>query len=478
MRTGPGLRLKTVVVTLVIFCGAGLVLTKAYVPSLEGRVHGQLLEVADDCLTDARELMQTRAAHLAERNRLQLLDLPFELTAGDPERTRALVERHALGLGRSYTRNVEFLTDEFRDRIGRKINERATELSGEFRRSALLLLGVLLLSVAVLHGAALARIVLLPVARLLKATERVAGGDLTERVGPTTGDEVGRLGRAFDQMTAALSASREEIEALNLSLADKVKEKTLTLEERNRELEETIEELKATRDALVHSMTMASIGTLAGGVAHEFNNLLGGIIGCASDASEAEPDEETADALKMILRTARRACNITENLLRFSRPSRRELKETDLSELVGEAVDLVRPEARKNNVTIAAELGDIEPVLVDPGQIHQVVLNLLTNAIHAMADGGNMTISVGGAEGFARIVVTDDGPGIDPEHRKRIFEPFFTTRTESGKEQGTGLGLSVSYSIVKEHGGLIDVESNPGEGARFTVRLPAGGEEE
>ena len=477
MRGGPGLRLKTVVVILLIFCGAALVVHGILVPSLEDRVRGQLLEVADECLDDARDLMRARAGHIAEKNRRQLQDLPFELTAGDPDRTRALVTRHALGLGRSYTRNVEFLTNEFRDRIGVRIRERAGGLAVEFRESAFLGLILLLLAVAILNGAALAQIVLHPVARLLRATERVADGDLGQRVGLTTGDELGRLGGAFDRMTDALAASREEIEGLNRTLADKVEEKTRELQERNRELEATIEELETTRDALVHSQTMASIGTLAGGVAHEFNNLLGGIIGCAADARAEELSEDTAEALEMILRTARRACNITENLLRFSRPGQRKLTRTDLHELVGEAVELVRPEARGKGVEIETDLDSATTAEVDPGQIHQVVLNLLTNAIHALGDGGRMWVSAASGEHGASITVRDDGPGIAPEHRDRIFEPFFTTRTGSGEEKrGTGLGLSVSYSIVKEHDGAIEVVSEPGEGTTFTVRLPAAGE--
>ncbi len=473
MKHGPGLRSKTVVGILLTFCGAALVVHGLLVPSLENRVREQLLDVADECLLDARDIMRTRAGHIAERNRRQLLDLPFELTAGDPDRTRDLVERHALGLRRTYTRNVEFVTDAFRERIGVRIRERAGGLAVEFRESAFLGLVLLLLAVAILNGAALARIVLHPVARLLRATERVADGDLTERVGLTTGDELGRLGAAFDRMTGALAASREEIEGLNRTLADKVAEKTRELSLQNRELVATIEELESTRDALVHSQTMASIGTLAGGVAHEFNNLLGGIIGCAEDARAEEIPGDTAEAIEMILRTARRACNITENLLRFSRPSARKLEPTDLSELVGEAVELVRPEARGKGIVIEADLQEIPPVRIDPGQIHQVVLNLLTNAIHALSDGGRMSVTVGADERGASILVADNGPGIAPEHRDRIFEPFFTTRTGSKKEQGTGLGLSVSYSIVKEHKGAIEVVSEPGEGTTFAVRLPA-----
>jgi two-component system NtrC family sensor kinase len=422
--------------------------------------------------------MRKRASSLNRKNLRLLLDLPYELTSGDPEATRAMVEDQAKDFGKTYAHNVELVTREFREETGRWIGKRAETLAGEFRGDAITGLSVLLAALLLLSGVALAAAVVVPLGRLLRVTERVTGGDLDAKAGFRGGDEVGRLGVAFDEMTASLRSSRDEIEALNRSLADKVKEKTRELEERNAELVETIAELEETRDALVHSKTMATIGTLAGGVAHEFNNLLGGIIGCAEDASADDDPEDVRESLEMIHRTARRACNITENLLRFSRPPEREARDTDLSALVEEALDLVRPEAQKRRVEIVPDLEPERVARVDPGQVHQVVLNLLTNAIHAMPDGGRLEVAVRGEGDDAVIAVADTGVGIADEDLSRIFEPFFTTREARGPDRGTGLGLSVSYSIVKSHGGAIEATSRPGEGTVMTVRLPARGKEE
>jgi two-component system NtrC family sensor kinase len=428
--------------------------------------------VAKECLDQTETVMRRQAGELGKRNRRQLMDLPWELTADDADRTREMVDGYATSFGRTYSQNVRFLAREFADRTGEQIVVHTRRLSDDFLSATVTGLTVLLGALLVLTALSLARTVLVPVARLVTATEAVAEGDLSERVAMTRNDEVGRLGRAFDRMTAALRASRQEIEELNLTLADKVREKTVELEVRNAELVRTIADLEAARDALVHSETMASIGRLSGGVAHEFNNLLGGIIGVAEDAATDEEPEAIRDALKMILKTARRACNITENLLRFSRPPARHPAETALAGLVAEALSLVRPEMEKRGVTARVDLAEIEPILLDPGQIHQVVLNLLTNALRAMPAGGTLEVTVAEEEGHVTILVRDDGVGIAEEHLSRIFEPFFTTR--EGDEPGTGLGLSVSYGIVRSHGGAIEVTSRPGEGAEFRVRLPRG----
>jgi len=485
-----GLLGKTVLVLIAVFGALAAVLHLLYLPYLENRIRRNLAEVSEEVLENTEEVMRARAEYLEEKNLRQLGDLPYELTAGDPAKTSAMVTTRARGLGRAYHRNVTLFLREFHARMAARTDARGRALGEQFRSDAVSGLLILLGSLFLLLGTGLAFTVLLPLGRLLRATERVTGGRLDARVGLSGRDEVGRLGRAFDEMTSALASSRGEVDALNRTLADKVEEQTLALRERNAELGEaneqlrgTIAELKAAKDALVHSKTMASIGTLAGGVAHEFNNLLGGIMGCADDLWEEEDAGEVREGLDMILRTGRRACNITENLLRFSRPSDRTPRETDLSALVGEAVKLVGPEAQKRGIRLDAHLGEIPEVTVDPGQIHQVVLNLLTNAIHASRSGGRIEVRTGADGDETVIEVTDEGVGIEEAHRDRIFEPFFTTRDAAtretgGGERGTGLGLSVSYTIVKDHGGTIEVESRPGEGSTFRVRLPGSGGED
>ena len=441
----PGLLLKTVLVLLVVFGAAAIAVDRLYLPWLEDRVRAHMEDVSAKIVKASEDIL-IRTRQLSEHKRRAFADLPFELTEGSPERTREMVTAWAAELGERQASNMVYLADEFRARASEETVERSRNLAGRSREDALIGLVILLGGVFVLLGGFLAVVVLAPLSRLSHATERVAAGHLDEHVGIRSGDEIGRLGAAFDRMTGALKASREEIEELNRSLADKVEEKSR---------------------ALVHAQTMASLGTLAGGVAHEFNNLLGGIQGIAADAREEEDPAEVREALDMILRTSRRACNITENLLRFSRPPTRESRETDIGRLVADALDLVGHEARNRGVELEFAREEIPPIEIDPGQIHQVVLNLLTNALHAMPGGGRLMVLVREEDGAAVIEIRDTGPGIPAGERERIFDPFFTTR-----DGGTGLGLSVSYSIVMAHDGEIEVAGEPGEGAIFLVRLP------
>jgi signal transduction histidine kinase len=140
----------------------------------------------------------------------------------------------------------------------------------------------------------------------------------------------------------------------------------------------------------------------------------------------------------------------------------------DVAAVARDVATLVLPEAARCGVDVKVEAPGHAGALADPTGVHQVMLNLATNAIHAMPDGGSLTIRVGKTGGELTIAVADTGVGIAPEDRAKLFEPFFTTRPE-----GTGLGLSVTYGIVKAHGGRIDVETAPGRGTVFTVSLPA-----
>jgi PAS domain S-box-containing protein len=236
---------------------------------------------------------------------------------------------------------------------------------------------------------------------------------------------------------------------------------------------------------LRHAHKMEAIGTLTGGIAHDFNNILTAIIGYSNILKlKLKPGEPSRPLVDQILTSAERATSLTQSLLAFSRKVITNLRPLDLNDTVQRAEKLLR---RFINEDIELETvlgGGNAIVVVDTGQIEQVLMNLATNARDAMPDGGRLTITTSRAElgndfirtygygkpgTYAVVTVTDTGVGMDERTRERIFEPFFTTK-EVGK--GTGLGLSIVYGIIKSHNGFINCSSTPGRGTSFAIYLP------
>ena len=253
------------------------------------------------------------------------------------------------------------------------------------------------------------------------------------------------------------------------------------------ERKEAEEEKKLLQTQLIQAQKMEAIGTLAGGIAHDFNNILGAILGYAEMVREdSPPDSIVARDLDQIILASNRAKELVKQILAFSRQADMAKIPLQPGTIVKEAIKLLRSSLP---TTIAIEQ-DIDsstaPIFADPTQIHQILMNVCTNAFHAMEeDGGTLTISLSNIEltrqalagrphlqpgRFVQLSVSDTGQGILPEIRDRIFEPYFTTK-EQGK--GTGLGLAIAHGIVKSHGGFITCESKPGEGTVFHVVLPA-----
>jgi len=236
--------------------------------------------------------------------------------------------------------------------------------------------------------------------------------------------------------------------------------------------------LEETQAQLVQSARLAAVGELAAGVAHEINNPLTSIIGFTRLLLEDLPPEDSIRTdLETIDREAARTRQIVRALLDFARTSDPVLVPTDLNGLVEEAVMLVCTRSVLAKVSLEKDLSSLPLVMLDSNQIKQVLVNLLNNAVQAMPDGGRLTIATrlterevnGVYREMVAVYVSDSGVGIPPENLGRIFDPFFTTK-EVG--QGTGLGLSVSYSIVEKHSGRIEVESVLEEGSTFTLLLP------
>ena len=242
----------------------------------------------------------------------------------------------------------------------------------------------------------------------------------------------------------------------------------------------------ALEEQLRQSQKLEAIGMLAGGVAHDFNNILTGILGYANMLQPDAPDGSTMqEGLRVIQQAAERAAELSKQLLSFARRGKRESAPVDLNTTVLEVVSLLTRTIDKN-ITVTEQFNTGQAtVLGDAGQLQQVVLNLAINARDAMPDGGTLTFRTwrqqlaaeqlvahpGAVPGtFVALSVSDTGGGIEKKNLRRIFEPFFTTK-DPGK--GTGMGLAMVYGIVKAHQGFIDVRSDLGKGTTFTVYIPA-----
>jgi signal transduction histidine kinase len=241
------------------------------------------------------------------------------------------------------------------------------------------------------------------------------------------------------------------------------------------ELQERIAAQRLTESRLVQAAKLVAVGEMAAGVAHELNNPLTTVSGFVELVMNEMPkDSSMYNDLELVLREANRARGVVRRLLDFARQSESARVRTDLNEIVNDVLALVNHLLQTSRVEVTTKLSPHIPwVSVDRNQIKQVLLNLIHNALHAMPVGGELHIATEGGKRdrheWLKIIVRDTGMGISPENLERVFEPFFTTRS---KEGGTGLGLSVSYGIVSDHGGFIEADSEVGKGSVFTIWLP------
>ena len=241
------------------------------------------------------------------------------------------------------------------------------------------------------------------------------------------------------------------------------------------ELRARMEAQRSAENRLIQAAKLAAVGEMAAGIAHELNNPLTSVTGFAELALEGMPEgSETHTDLEMVLREALRARDVVRRLLDFARQSESTRARASLNNVIEDVVALSRHLIHTSAVELSLDLEEELPwTSVDVNQMKQVLLNLVHNALQAMPDGGEMEIKTKTASRHHRdwviVSVRDTGVGIPQLEQARIFEPFYTTK---GNQGGTGLGLSVTYGIVTDHGGQIDVESQPGAGSKFTVWLP------
>jgi two-component system NtrC family sensor kinase len=302
-----------------------------------------------------------------------------------------------------------------------------------------------------------------PVHQLVEKVRRIATGDLGGPLTMQRDDELAELAGAINQMCEGLSVA---IESARREAAARV----------------------AAVEQLRHADRLTTVGKLASGIAHELGTPLNIVAGRGyMIASREATGDEIYENARIIMEQTERMTQTIRQLLDFARPRPLEKLRTDLRAVAAQTVTLLRPMAEKQGVQLSL-LGPEEPAMAvaDPGQMQQVLTNLVVNALHACGNGGTVKL------GFRRamsspanapdrtprpslcLYVEDTGHGMDAETQSRMFDPFFTTKDVGA---GTGLGLSIAYGMVRDHGGWIDVKSAPGQGTTISIHLPLGGDE-
>jgi len=240
-----------------------------------------------------------------------------------------------------------------------------------------------------------------------------------------------------------------------------------------------ITEKKKLEIQLLQSAKMSAVGQLAAGVAHEFNNVLSGIVGYTSLAMSRNDVEKIREDLNVVEKASNRAIEVVRKLLAFSRQKDEKYILSNIDELIDDSLSLVNNTLSKEGVKIIKHFGKTPPVKVNQNEIQQVVLNMVINAKHAIDENLELSyedkvigVTTEAVDGFVKMDISDTGIGIPRENIPKIFEPFFTTKGRNSKEPGTGLGLPITYAIIERHGGSIDVDSEIGKGTTFTIWIP------
>jgi two-component system NtrC family sensor kinase len=296
-----------------------------------------------------------------------------------------------------------------------------------------------------------------PVEQLVGLAHRIGQGELEARVYLRQKDELTTLADAMNQMAGGLATARAQVAA------------------------ETAARL-ATLEHLRHADRLGTVGKLASGVAHELGTPLNVVLGRAKMIASGEAEgDETRECARIISQQVQHMTGIIRQLLDFARRRTPQRSPENLAELVDRTLKLLQPMAARRNITLAFESSGPVDLHVDPGQLQQALTNLVVNGLHAMKRPGTLRVRLGSARAlppsdpggpeadWVRLDVMDEGEGIPPETLPRIFEPFFTTKDVG---EGTGLGLSVSYGLIRDHGGWISVSSEHGRGSCFSIFLP------
>jgi len=339
------------------------------------------------------------------------------------------------------------------------------ESMADFQRTVVLFTITTSFTFIVLGSLLLTRYLVKPLERVIKATEDITEGYFSLDLEPTGRNEIGALSASLSKM------------------ADKLREDRNQIKQHIQSLEESNKQLKKTQNELLRSEKLASVGKLAAGVAHEIGNPIGIILGYIDILrNNMNQQEENCDTLKRIENEITRIDKIIRELLSFSRPRKVSLHPILVNPLIEEAASLISHQKAFHSIELELKLQEGLPLIMgDEQQFQQVMINLLINAMDAMPEGGRLIVNsehysdtedsphTSSSQSGVKITIRDTGVGIPGKNINEIFDPFFTTK-DPGK--GTGLGLSVSLGIIESFGGKISVESSPGEGTEFTIKIP------
>jgi signal transduction histidine kinase len=298
-----------------------------------------------------------------------------------------------------------------------------------------------------------------PIRNLCTASKCFADGEYDQKIESTSFQEINDLISSFNTMIKKIKEREKELYNLNENLEKEVNKKS---------------------NELVHAAKMASLGTLSSGIAHEFNNILGAVIGHVSLALEKKDPKEMESSLEIALMASERACAIVSRLQDFTRNKGENFFKINVNNAINNILTLIQKDFINNNIKIKTVLQPDQFVNGDQAQIEQVILNLLLNSKQAMPKGGTVEIDTKKDATCVYILVRDTGMGIDESLRERIFEPFFTTKgvVGMGKEygsqdaEGAGLGLSVSHGIIDNHNGTIKLLESSPKGTTFEIKIP------
>lgn len=341
--------------------------------------------------------------------------------------------------------NVEYFAGAAKIEVGglhvvTRISVSAAYLTARQLLSDLIIVGLIIVFIAAISAVVVSRKFTAPLESLSAAVRKIAKGDFDVKVDISSRDEIGQLADSFNNMA--------------------------------NELLERERSLKSAQLALVQSEKMAAVGTLSAGLAHEVKNPLSAVLGYAQLAKRKLSQPDVIKKHLDIIENETRRCNeIIGNLMQFSRQEKGEFTDVTINEVVEKSVGIVDHQLGLKNVHVNMKLApDIPEIIGNSNQLQQVLMNLAINAQQAMEpDGGTVDIATYFDNDNVYISVSDTGPGISEEVVEKIFEPFFTTKAAG---EGTGLGLSVTYGIIRDHKGDIRVERADSGGARFVIALP------